>query len=53
MMIRRGVSPCLNFSKEHSSFVSNDNITCFVDSAAGYYDNRYRTPWKLRMLDLH
>ena len=50
-LIRQGVSPCLEFTAEYSSFVSNDNTARVVNSAAGYYDNRYRTPWKLPMLD--
>ena len=50
-MIRQGVSPCLGFSAEDSSFVSYDNTARIVNSAAAYYDNCYRTPWKLPMLD--
>ena len=48
--IRQGVSPRLEFSAEESSDVSNDNTARVVNSAAGYYDNRYRTPCKLPML---
>ena len=49
MIIRQGLSPCLEFSGEESSFVGNDNTVRFVGSAAGYYDNRYWTLWKLPM----
>ena len=43
-MIHQAVSPCLEFSAEDSSFVSNDNTPRVVNSAVGYYDNRYRAP---------
>ena len=49
-MIRQGVSSCLEFSPKDSSFVPIDNTARVVSSAAHYYDNRHRTPWKLPVL---
>jgi ribulose-bisphosphate carboxylase small chain len=49
MVIAKGLSPCLEFASEETSFVSNDNTVRFTGTAAGYYDNRYWTMWKLPM----
>ena len=49
MIIAKGLSPCLEFASEETIFVSNDNTVRFTGSAAGYYDNRYWTMWKLPM----
>ena len=49
MIIAKGLSPCLEFAPKELSFVSNDNTVRFCGSAAGYYDNRYWTMWKLPM----
>ena len=43
-MIHQAVSPCLEFSAAHSSFVSNNNTARVVNSAAGYYEGPYRAP---------
>jgi len=49
MIIAKGLSPCLEFAAPDSSFTSNENTIRFSGSAAGYYDNRYWTMWKLPM----
>ena len=43
-MIHQAVSPCLEFSAEDSSFVSNNNTARVVNSAAGYYEEHYWAP---------
>ena len=47
MIIAKGLSPCLEFASQETSFVSNNNTVRFTGSAAGYYDNHYWTMWKL------
>uniref|UniRef100_P16881 Ribulose bisphosphate carboxylase small subunit, chloroplastic n=2 Tax=Euglena gracilis TaxID=3039 RepID=RBS_EUGGR len=49
MIIAKGLSPCLEFAAPENSFIANDNTVRFSGTAAGYYDNRYWTMWKLPM----
>nr|prf RuBisCO small subunit [Euglena gracilis] len=56
MIIAKGWIPCLEFSLREISeraypccYIANDNTYRFSGTAAGYYDNRYWTMWKLPM----
>ena len=47
MAFTNGLLPCLEFSAEESSLVSNDNTVRFPGTAAGYSDDPYWTMWGL------
>ena len=48
-MVRNNWTPCLEFSDPEQAYISNTNTVRMGPVAAGYYDNRYWTMWKLPM----
>jgi len=48
-IVRNGWTPCLEFADASQAYTANDNTVRMGAVAAGYYDNRYWTMWKLPM----